>query len=178
MSKNYFKRNRHKHEAIRDHRYLRIFGKLLHSPNLWHMNRRSVAGAVANGLFMAFIPVPFQMVLAAGSAILLKVNLPLSVALVWITNPVTMGPIFYGTYRVGNWLMDKPHGPFEIELTFEWMMNEFLLIWQPLLLGSLVCGAIAAMLGYIIIRIYWRSHVIGVWKKRLDERKANKSKKL
>jgi len=74
--------------------------------------------------------------------------------------------------------MDKPHGPFEIELTFEWMMNEFLLIWQPLLLGSLVCGAIAAMLGYIIIRIYWRSHVIGVWKKRLDERKANKSKKL
>lgn len=177
MSKNFFKRNRHKHEAIKGHRYLRIFGKRLHSPNLWHMNRRSIAGAVANGLFMAFIPVPFQMILAAGSAIILNVNLPLSVALVWITNPITMGPIFYSTYKVGNWLMGRKHkGPFKIELSYEWMVTGLTNNWQPLLLGSVVCGLIAALLGYIVIRIYWRAHVIGEWRKRCIRRKQEKLK--
>lgn len=179
MSKNYFKRNRHKHEAIRNNRYLRIFGKLLHSPNLWHMNRRSIAGAVANGLFMAFIPVPFQMILAAGGAIVLNVNLPLSVALVWITNPITMGPMFYGAFRLGSWLMgEKPRGPFKMELSYDWMMTGLTHIWEPLLLGSVVCGTIAALLGYIIIRIYWRAHVIAEWRKRCEARKLERKKKL
>ncbi len=179
MSKNYFKRNRHKHESIKDNRYLRVFGKLLHSPNLWHMNRRSIAGAVANGLFMAFMPVPFQMILAAGSAIVFNVNLPLSVALVWITNPITMGPMFYGAFRVGNWLLDgKPGAPFKIELSYDWMMTGLAHIWEPLLLGSVVCGAIAALTGYVIIRIYWRAHVIGEWKKRRHTRSVTKVKKL
>jgi uncharacterized protein (DUF2062 family) len=36
------------------------------------------------GLFCAFIPVPFQMLLAAPSAIIFSANLPVSIALVWI----------------------------------------------------------------------------------------------
>jgi uncharacterized protein (DUF2062 family) len=47
------------------------------------------------GLFCAFIPVPFQMLLAAPSAIIFSANLPVSIALVWITNPITMPPIFF-----------------------------------------------------------------------------------
>ena len=81
---------------IRHHKSLKIFGRLLQDANLWHLNRRSARGAFAVGLFFAFIPVPFQMVLAAAGAILFRVNLPISVALVWLTNPLTMPPIFYG----------------------------------------------------------------------------------
>ena len=82
------------HKKIRDHKHLRIFGKLLHNPSLWHMNRHSVAKAFAVGLFFAWVPVPFQMVLGAGGAILFHANLPLSVVLVWLTNPFTMPPMF------------------------------------------------------------------------------------
>ncbi|MCB1903170.1 MAG: DUF2062 domain-containing protein, partial [Gammaproteobacteria bacterium] len=76
MPKQIIKRFAPDHEVIRNHKHLRIFGNLLHDPNLWHMNRRSVSGAFAVGLFWAFIPIPMQMVAAAAIAIIARVNLP------------------------------------------------------------------------------------------------------
>ncbi len=149
-----------------------MFGKLLHSANLWHLNRRSVAGAFANGLFVAFVPIPFQMVLAAATAILFNVNLPLSIALVWVTNPITIPPMFYGTYRLGNWLMGRKGGKFNFELSLDWLTTGLSAVWQPFLLGCFVAGVIAATLGYISIRIYWRIHVLREWNKR-KSRKAS-----
>ena len=166
MPKKFIQRFLPKHDVIKNHQHLQIFGKLLHSANLWHLNRRSVAGAFANGLFMAFVPVPFQMVFAAGTAILFNVNLPLSIALVWITNPITMPPMFYGTYRLGNWLMGRKGGEFHFELSFDWLTTGLAAIWQPFLLGCFVAGTIAALLGYISIRVYWRMHVLRQWNKR------------
>ena len=95
MPKKIIKRMMPDHQTIKENKYLKIFGNLLHNANLWHLNRHSVAKAFAVGLFFAFIPVPFQMVLAAGLAIIVHANLPLSIALVWITNPLTMPFIFY-----------------------------------------------------------------------------------
>ena len=45
-------------KAMQEHERLRVFGRLLHDPNLWHLNRRSAAGAFAVGLFMMYMP-PF-----------------------------------------------------------------------------------------------------------------------
>ena len=98
MPKRFLKRYMPKEHDIRNHKHMRYFGKLLHDPNIWHLNRRSVAGAFSVGLFMAMVPVPFQMILAAAAAIPCRVNLPISVGLVWITNPLTMPAIFYFCY--------------------------------------------------------------------------------
>jgi len=57
---------------------------------------------MAVGLFCAFVPLPIQMLLAAAAAIIFRVNLPISVGLVWITNPVTIPPMFYFCYKVGT----------------------------------------------------------------------------
>lgn len=154
------------HDTIRYHKHLQIFGTLLHSANLWHLNRRSVAGAFANGLFFAFVPVPFQMVLAAGGAIVFNVNLPLSVALVWVSNPVTMPPLFYGAYRVGAWVLGIKTGNFNFELSWEWLTSGLAAIWQPFLLGCLITGVVSAVVGYMSIRLFWRYRIVKEWRKR------------
>ncbi len=162
MPKKLIKRFLPDHHAIREHKSLRFFGTLLHAPNLWHLNRRSASGAFAVGLFTAFVPVPFQMLLAAAGAILFRVNLPLAVALVWITNPVTMAPMFYFTYRLGAWLIGMPpHSEaFHFTLSYEWLVNELGMFWEPFLLGCFVTGTVCALLGYLTIRGLWRLHLV------------------
>lgn len=166
MPRHLFKRYAPDHETVRNHKYLRMFGRLLHDPNLWHLNRRSVSGAFAIGLFWAFIPMPFQMVAAAAMAIAARVNLALSVALVWVTNPLTIPPLFYFSYRVGLWLLREPVPPEEFEFSMEWLGHEMAHIWQPLYLGSLFCALVFAVLGYFIVHGMWRWHLFGYLRKR------------
>lgn len=158
--------------ALRSRRELRFLGGLLDDPFLLHLNRRSVAGACALGLFVAFIPVPGQMPIAALLAILLRVNLVLSVAMVWTTNPITMPPIFYFCYRVGSWLLgNAEREPFQ--LTLEWFWLELGIIWQPFLLGCFVVGTIAAALAYTTVQLLWRLHVIRAVRHRRSRREQD-----
>ncbi|WKE67046.1 DUF2062 domain-containing protein [Gallaecimonas kandeliae] len=166
MPKKTIKRFMPDHATIRNHKHLKIFGSLVHEPNLWCLNRRSAAGAFAVGLFFAFVPVPFQMLLAAGGAILFRVNLPLSVALVWLTNPITMPPIFYGVYRVGAWLMGKPPTKFAFEASWDWLMKSLESVGPAFLLGCGVCASVAAIIGYFGISWLWRYSVARSWRKR------------
>ena len=162
------------HKKIREHKHLRFFGTLLHDPNLWHLNRRSVRGAITIGLFMAFMPFPSQMLLAAAAAIMARVNLPISVALVWISNPLTIPPMFYSAYKVGTWILNIPRRELEFELSVQWMMAEVGAIWAPLLTGCLVLGTLSAAAGNIAIRLLWRMHVWQYIKKRRERRKLRR----
>jgi len=156
-------------ETLKNHKALGLFGKLILDQRLWHLNRRSVSGAFVVGLFFAFWPVPFQMVLAAAGALIFRVNLPVSVALVWITNPITMPPIFYFAYLVGSWVLNTPPSDIEFQLSYEWLKAELSVIWEPFLLGCLICGIAAAVLGYFSSRFLWRYLVIKSWRKRQEK---------
>ncbi len=157
-------------QALKDNKYLQIFGKHILAPNLWHLNKRSVSGAFSVGLFCAFIPVPFQMLLAAGAALIFKVNLPVASTLVWITNPLTMPPIFYFAYIVGAWILDTPVTDVEFTLSISWLQHELGVIWQPFLLGSLISGIFFAIAGNILVRVIWRYTVLQNWQRRKRER--------
>lgn len=159
-------------DTVRRHKQLRFLGERLHEPNLWHLNRASASTAAAIGLFVAFIPIPFQMALAALGAILFGANLPLAVALVWITNPVTMPPVFYFCYRLGAWLLDTPAYAFQFELSFAWLGTELLRVWEPLLLGCLLMAIAAAATGYYVVRVLWRRHVRRDWELRRARKRA------
>lgn len=167
MPKRLIKRIIPDHDRVRGHRHLRLFGELLHDPNLWHLNRRSASGAFAVGLFAAFIPLPFQMVFAAAGAILFRVNLALSVVLVWITNPLTIPPIFYCSYLVGAWLLgDTGVSAQTVDFTLPSLLHGLGEIWRPLLLGSLVCGTLSAALGYSLVLGFWRLRLVRQLRKR------------
>ncbi|MCK5360538.1 MAG: DUF2062 domain-containing protein, partial [Gammaproteobacteria bacterium] len=88
MPRKFIKRYLPDRKSIHETSQLRHFRPYLHHPCLWHLNRRTVSGAVAIGLFCACLPMPMEMLIAAMMAILFKVNLPISVTLVWVSNPV------------------------------------------------------------------------------------------
>lgn len=139
---------------------LKIFGSLLHEPNLWHMNRKSVSMAFLVGLFFMWVPLPSQMFLAAGAAIVLRCNLPISVALVWITNPVTMPPMFYFAYKLGAFMLGLPANNIQFEASFEWIQQEMEAIWQPFLLGCFTLSTVSGIVGFLSIRLLWRLHIV------------------
>lgn len=170
MPKKFIKKHMPHPDEIKNHKSLQIFGQLLHNPFLWHFNRHSISGAFAVGIFCAFIPVPFQMVLAAAGAIIFHVNLPLSVALVWISNPLTMPPLFYGAYKIGAFILGTADNEFNFELSWDWLINGMSNIWQPFLLGCFIVGAVSALLSYITIQLLWRYKIMRDWQHRKKSR--------
>ncbi|MFA6700612.1 MAG: DUF2062 domain-containing protein [Thiomicrospira sp.] len=147
------------------------FAHWFDDPNLWHLNRQSVAKGFFIGLFWMAIPMPWQMAAAAFFAILLRANLPLSVALVWISNPITMGPIFYFNYQIGALLLgEQAREHVSFALSIEWLTNSFVTIWQPLMLGSVTVGLVLAISSYLLVLLFWRIHVYLSWRHRLRNR--------
>ncbi len=152
--------------AIHSHRSLKFLGDRLHDPLLWHLNRHAVAGGISVGLFVAFIPIPLQMVLAAIVAIALRVNVPAAVLGAWFTNPLTMAPVFLLSYRIGAFLLRQSASVTDFEISLPWLRETLDHTWQPLLLGSLVLGVLCAVLGNILVRVLWRLHLVRRWKAR------------
>lgn len=155
---------------IKHHPKLKLFGKLLHDPNLWHLNRRSLSGGTAVGLFVAFIPLPLQTLIAAAIAIIFRVNLPLSVSLVFITNPITMPLFFYFAYRIGAFLLGMETISMQVLLSMEGFLNSINDILLPLSVGCFVVGSITALAGFFLVNLLWRLHI----KNRLQKRAKKK----
>jgi len=149
---------------------LRFMGTLLHDPNLFHLNRHSVSVAVFTGVFVAFLPILGQMPLAAFLAILFRCNMPIAVAICWISNPLTFPAIIYCTYEVGRWVLSSPPAKFSIELSWRWLSEDFPLIWQPLLTGSILTGLVLGFIAYLGMQGFWYWSVMRNWGIRKEKR--------
>lgn len=157
---------------IQEHKHLRHFGDWLHDPDIWHLTRRSSAGGVAVGLFWAMMPLPMQTIFAAATAIIIRVNLPLSVIFVWVTNPITGAPVYYLAYKLGSVLLNEPVQNVAFEFSIHWMTETLVHIWQPLMAGCLLLGVCSAAISYVTIRILWRMLALRKW----NQRRANRIK--
>jgi uncharacterized protein (DUF2062 family) len=150
-------------EFFKQHKSLQFLGDKLHEPNLWHLNRRSVSMAFAVGLFAAWIPTPGQMAIAAAGAVYYRANLPISVALVWITNPVTMPALFYFSYRVGLWFMNRPSPAEQFDFSVSGVLSGLGDVMEPFLVGCFIMGIISSAAGYFSIQYLWQSHITKKW---------------
>lgn len=171
MPKDFIKKYLPDPNSVKNNKSLRFLGPLIHDPNLWHLNRHSVSKAFAIGLFWGCIPMPFQMIAAAFFAMRFKANLALSIAIVWISNPITMPPIFYAEYLLGAWILDIPPAPFEYELSFSWLKDKLYKIGIPMYFGSFISGITLSFLGYYSINYLWRKNIMKKWKQRSEDRK-------
>lgn len=77
------------------------------APFLWSLRPPQVVRAIYLGSLVSFMPlVGLQVLIVFVSALLLRANLTIAVALQFITNPLTMAPIYYGTWRVGMGIIE------------------------------------------------------------------------
>lgn len=175
MLRHYFRKYLPSHESVRSHRFIQRLGPWLQHPNLWHLNRHSVAGGVAVGLFSGLVPGPLQMLTAALLAIPLKVNLPLALATTLYTNPLTIGPLYILAYQIGKLVVSENGHEISAAPPFDWLhfgtwLEDFLLwllsMGQPLMIGLVVMALSLAALGYVAVQALWRIHVIRAWRRR------------
>lgn len=174
MDKRFIKRFIPNPETLRNIRSLRFLGTLLHEPNLWHINRHSVSRAILLGVFWCMIPMPFQSVPAALTAIWFNANLPLTLVTLWISNPVTMPPIFYLAYAVGVFVLGQPSEAESFQLSWEWISERLIEVGVPLYIGSLIMGVSLSLSSYLLIQYLWRRQVRHKWHRRVRERELRR----
>jgi len=163
------------HETIKSQRWLKPFGNWLHHPNLWHLNRRSVAGGVSIGLFCGLIPGPLQMLSSAIFAIIFRVNLPVAAFTTLYTNPFTILPLYVVAYEIGAWVSGVQNGLSVERLAFpelhwdSWagdLWTWFQMLGKPLMIGLPILATALAIAGYVAIRLVWRFYVVMKWRSR------------
>ncbi len=149
------------HDEIVRNKCLRFLESHLRDKNLLHFNRRSVSRATAIGLFCALLPMPFEMLPAAAGAIMFSANLPLSLAWVWISNPLTWIPLYTPAYLLGAWLLNVEAVPLQ-QITLGMVGTQLAALW----LGCLIVGSVLSVIGFWLVRLLWRIKVINIWRDR------------
>ena len=120
--------------------------------------QRAVAPAIGLGLFWMWIPLPGHSIGAGLSAIALRVHLPLAMLMTFIVNPLTILPIYYTGYRLGQALLGTPDVAGDITGA-DWLVAQLGAIWQPLFAGCALLGVASAALGYLVVDLAWRTRV-------------------
>src|SRR5450631_1330345 len=142
---------------------LKPFTALVLDRGCWTFNRHSVTRAFALGLFIAFIPptpLPVHLVTCVILGVLLRLNLPVLIATVFVSNPFTWLPQVAGSLWVGAKLLGLDLMPFLHAISHRTVWADMSVLWPPLLLGALVLGLIAAGCGYVLAQGVWRARVI------------------
>lgn len=162
MPKNWIKNRLPTRRDVLNTRVLAPFSHLLGDENLWHLNRRSVAGGVATGVFFGFLPIIGQMPLAAATALIGRVNIAVAVTSTLISNPVTMPVLYFACYKIGLLMIGSDKTPQQFAFSTDWVFSNL----QPLLLGCISTGLVAAVASYFIVRLLWRLHIVKRWQVR------------
>jgi uncharacterized protein (DUF2062 family) len=170
----FFKDRLPNQDSIRKHRWLQPVQHWFHHPNLWHLNRRSVAGGVALGLFCGLVPGPLQMLSAALLAVWLRVNLPVALFTTLYTNPFTIVPLYLFAYEIGVRVSGASNGTVHNMPAFpsvHW--HDWSPVWawlqelgKPLLIGLPLLALGLALIGYVAARLAWRAAVVWKWRRR------------
>ncbi len=122
------------------------------------INRKSVSRGIFWGILIAFIPMPFQMLVVLALTPFTKFNVPIAISMVWLSNPFTMPFMYYVEYQTGSFLLGNPALP-DVKLTLEWFQSHWDRIILPLYLGTIPYSIIISTLAYIAVNRCWINSV-------------------
>lgn len=136
-----------------------LYHSLLHADDPPHR----LAMGMAIGIFVAFTPtVGIQMVIAGFLSWLVRANKAVSMAVVWLSNPATMVPIYWYCYHIGcailtlepisrEWWAGLADPPAEWLPAVSFYWSRLLQIAGPLWLGGTVVGLVCGYATYYVI---------------------------
>jgi len=127
-------------------------------------NRKMISRGVLIGLFIAFIPMPMQMAAVVAITPFVRFNVPIGIAMCWLSNPVTMPPMYYMEYLTGSFFLGIQ--PQEVELTLEWFKTNFSSIVIPLYAGTAFYSVFGSIAGYFLVNWLWR---VSVYKEKQNK---------
>ncbi len=147
------------------HRYpvLKWFSKLAYDRSfLWSFRGSAIIPALFFGLWVAMLPiVGIQMLVVFFLALFFRANLPVVVALQWISNPLTMGPIYFADYRIGMEILKLVGVEYEmnklLKPNYDWSnfnYADFLSLldtFPPMMIGGSIIGI---FLGVVAVFLY------------------------
>lgn len=152
--------------------------KILHADDPPHR----LALGVAIGIFVTFLPlIGFQMLISVSLAWLFKANKLVGVPLVWISNPLTIVPIYYPCYQLGCTILNSPAASDEwSELQNGWQTlqqdpgatwggkvafwwNGLMEFAWPLGVGCLLVASVLAVLTYYVSLYVIRRYRLRRW---------------
>lgn len=173
-------------ESLEQTRGLRWLGHYLRErPWLWVAHRRRVAMGAGLGLAVGVIPLPTQMLLAAFVAIGCRANVAAAIAATWLTNPLTLVPIWGLAIFLGRQVLGV-HGPISApqELALDWgnpgswwpAVSEWLSqLGAPLLVGLPCAGALLGLTLYVVVYVGWWAVIRLERRRRLRARRVRPS---
>lgn len=138
----------------------------------FNINRKMITRGVFIGLFWGFVPMPMQMLAVIATTPFIRFNVPIAIAMVWLSNPFTMPPMYYMEYLTGNFILGK-EGIDNIELTLEWFSNNMGDIFLPLYVGTAFYSIVVSGLIYLLLNWLWIRSV----KEEKCEKEAKRDKK-
>ncbi len=115
-----------------------------------------MASGLAIGLFFSMMLIPFQTLPAAIIAMRLRANVPLAMAAIWISNPVTTPAILLAQFQLGQWMRDSLAVPMPSFLTIVHfhVPGVGTLNVASFILGMITSGVLLAMCAYPIVHLF------------------------
>ncbi len=139
-------------------------------PNLLQINHHSVSITVFIGIFAAFLPIPGQTILAIIMSICSRANVPIAALIVWLSNPFTIAPMIYLSYRLGSSLTYMELIDFSVIANWEWFSIVGSKIFIPLMIGGVILGLICGILSNFLVLQAWRFKLIKNLERRYMKR--------
>ena len=114
---------------------------------------------------------PMQMLAVVACTPFIRFNVPIAIAMVWLSNPFTMPPMYYMEYLTGNFLLGK-EGLADIALTLEWFSDNLGDIFVPLYVGTAFYSIVVSFLIYLAVNWLW---IRSVHEEKSEKQSQNKA---
>lgn len=161
--------------AVLKQAWVKPVAPYLEDRQLWKLRRESIARGLAAGLFFGLLVPVAQFFFAAAFAVVLRGNLAVAALATFVSNPLTVAPLYWLAYRVGVLITgDAPPGTPEARAELvrqgwwdvagwwatlgQWYQT----VGETLVIGLVAIAAVSAVAGYLLVRLLWRERRIAV----------------